>query len=272
VLIDTHYHASPHWWEPVEVFLFHMDRCGISKGVLVQAIGEFDNSYLLQCRQRFPERIASVGLVNREDPATPKEMERLVREGMAGFRLSLVDGKVLAKPHTLWRQAEDLGVVVSVVGTTDQYASAAFAEVVKSFPRLKIIIEHLGVVGRLQTGGHGGDNQIPQPPYAQYRRLLELATSPNVYIKVPGFGEMMPRPRVFHGPAFDLTQVPPFIDMCVDAFGPDRMMVGTDPSSSVREGYANVWGNLQTYLTKFSRSEQDAILGGTAARLFTFGS
>jgi L-fuconolactonase len=66
--------------------------------------------------------------------------------------------------------------------------------------------------------------------------------------------------------------VPPFIDMCVDAFGPDRMMVGTDPSSSVREGYANVWGNLQTYLTKFSRSEQDAILGGTAARLFTFGS
>jgi predicted TIM-barrel fold metal-dependent hydrolase len=49
------------------------------------------------------------------------------------------------------------------------------------------------------------------------------------------------------------------------------MMVGTDPSASVREGYANVWGNLQTYLAKFSRSEQDAILGETAARLFTFG-
>ena len=271
MLIDTHYHASPYWWEPVEVFLFHMDRCGVSKGVLIQAIGEFDNSYLLQCRQRFPERIASLGLVNREDPAARKEMERLVGEGMAGFRLSLVDGKVLEKPHTLWRQAEELGVVVSVVGTTEQYASAAFAEVVKSFPRLKIVIEHLGVVGRLQTGGHGGDNQIPQPPYAQYRRLLELATSPNLYIKVPGFGEMMPRPRVFHGPAFDLTQVPPFIDMCVDAFGADRMMVGTDPSASVREGYANVWGNLQTYLAKFSRSEQDAILGETAARLFTFG-
>jgi L-fuconolactonase len=52
--VDAHYHASAKWWEPVEVFLFHLDRCHVDKGVLVQSAGEFDDSYLVECVRRFP--------------------------------------------------------------------------------------------------------------------------------------------------------------------------------------------------------------------------
>jgi predicted TIM-barrel fold metal-dependent hydrolase len=269
--VDAHYHASVKWWEPVEVFLFHMDRCHVDKGVLVQFTGEFDNAYLVECSRRFPERLAAIGLVDLTGPAVEHDMEHWFAEGVAGFRMPLPVTATLQEPLTGWRKAEALGAVVSVVGTTAQFASLEFESAVRSVPGLPVIIEHMAVVNRLVTAGHGADNDNPQPPYEEYRRVLELGRYPNVYIKVTGFAEYMPRPGHFFSRAFDLSQAPPFIDMCVEAFGADHMMVGTDPSSSCREGYANVWADLQEYLTRFSPGQQAAILGETADRIFGFG-
>jgi L-fuconolactonase len=109
------------------------------------------------------------------------------------------------------------------------------------------------------------------PPYDLFTRALALAEQPNVYMKVHGLGEMMTRPAPMRHPPFDLDRVPPFIDMAIDAFGADHLMLGTDsPPCSHREGYANVVGWLRAYLARRSRAEQDAILAGTAQSLFTF--
>ena len=268
--IDTHYHASLHWWEPIEVFIFHMDRCNVDKGVLIQFIGEYDNSYLLESVKRYPGRLTAIAYVDVASPTAIEDMERVWHAGAAGFRMPLPQPATLAKPHALWRKAQQLGSVVSVVGTTSQFASLEFEEAVRAVPDLPIVIEHMGVLNRLITAGHGADNDVPVPPYEEYRRVMELGKYPNVYIKVTGFSEYMPRPKVFSGPAFDLAKAPPFIDMCVDAFGAERMMVGTDPSSSCREGYGNVWSDVELYLTRFSPAEQAAILGKTADQLFPF--
>jgi L-fuconolactonase len=267
-MIDTHYHSSPHWWEPVEVFMFHMDRCGVDRGVLVQSMGDFDNGYILDAARRFPGRLATVGLVDPDAPAD--QMDHQLAAGLEGFRFTLSDPRQLEAPYALWHRAQARGSVASVVGTTAQFASPDFEQVVRAVPRLPIIIEHMGLLGHLRTGGHGGDNAVPVAPYADYQRVLGLARYPNVYVKVPGFAEFMPRPKVFNGPPFDLAAAPPFVDMCVEAFGASRMMVGTDPSSSVREGYGNVWANLTSYLGKFSVAQRTAILGTTAAGLFSF--
>jgi L-fuconolactonase len=269
MIIDTHYHASLEWWEPVEVFLFNMDRAGVDKGVLIAAMGAYDNSYLLECVTRFPDRLKAIGLVDPGDPAAPERMSELMDRGLAGFRFTLIDERTLAD-RALWQRAAELDAVVSVVGTTQQLASHAFAEVVRAFPQLRVVLEHGGVVGHLQTGGHGGENQLPQPPYTDYRKVLGLADIGRVYVKVPGFGEMMARPKVFAGAAFDVEQAPPYIDMCIDAFGADRMMVGSDPSSSVREGYVNVWRYLGQYLDRFGPERKTAVLGRTAQSLFGF--
>ena len=37
--IDTHCHASPTWFEPVELLLFQMDRNDVDKAVFIQHRG-----------------------------------------------------------------------------------------------------------------------------------------------------------------------------------------------------------------------------------------
>jgi L-fuconolactonase len=45
VVIDTHCHASPYWYQPVEILMDQMYRYGVDKAVLVQINGWFDNTY-----------------------------------------------------------------------------------------------------------------------------------------------------------------------------------------------------------------------------------
>jgi hypothetical protein len=46
LIVDTHCHALPHWFEPVEVLLHQMHANGVEKALLVQVRGQFDNRYL----------------------------------------------------------------------------------------------------------------------------------------------------------------------------------------------------------------------------------
>jgi hypothetical protein len=43
LLVDSHCHALPHWFEPVEVLLHQMDANGVEKATLVQVRGQLDN-------------------------------------------------------------------------------------------------------------------------------------------------------------------------------------------------------------------------------------
>ena len=59
-IVDTHCHASPYWYAPVESLLDEMNRSRVDKAVLIQIGGMYDNSYLIECIRRFPGRF-SVG-------------------------------------------------------------------------------------------------------------------------------------------------------------------------------------------------------------------
>jgi L-fuconolactonase len=52
VVIDTHCHASPYWFEPVEILLDEMNLNGVDQAVLIQICGQYDNSYLIECTRR----------------------------------------------------------------------------------------------------------------------------------------------------------------------------------------------------------------------------
>lgn len=56
VVVDTHCHASPYWYAPVESLLDEMIRAGVDKATLVQIGGIYDNSYFIECMRRFPGR------------------------------------------------------------------------------------------------------------------------------------------------------------------------------------------------------------------------
>ena len=74
LIIDTHTHAGPNWFEPIEMLVHQMELNGVSKALLVQhgmpAFGHYDHSYLYECRRRFPGKFALAVIVDTtsQDP------------------------------------------------------------------------------------------------------------------------------------------------------------------------------------------------------------
>jgi predicted TIM-barrel fold metal-dependent hydrolase len=125
---------------------------------------------------------------------------------------------------------------------------------------MPIILEHLGL-GKL------GRDRFPTE--ATYPKLLSLANYPNTYLKVGGLTEFCGTPFPFHPPhAFD--PMPSFIQMAYNAFGPSRMMWGSN-FPGCTEGYGNTLHYVEEYLTTFCNDEaRELILGKTALSLFKF--
>ena len=76
VVVDTHCHVTPYWREPVETLLYQMSTNGVDKAVLTQVaqLRIYDNSYLIECKRRFPGRFSVVGMVDTDRPDAPDLM------------------------------------------------------------------------------------------------------------------------------------------------------------------------------------------------------
>jgi len=267
VVVDTHCHASPYWFEPVEVLLDEMTRNGVDKAALIQFRGVYDNSYLIECMRRFPGRFSAVVIVDTQRPDAPERLEEWVKQGAEGVRLSPTERSSGRDPLAIWRKAADLGIVVSSLGTLEEFASPGFEAVIKTLPGLNIILEHLGGVGAY----FGPGRRDPTIPYETYKGVLGLARYPNTFMKVPGLGEICPRPTPFRQP-FPFDNIPPLIEMAIDAFGPQRLMWGSDfPPVANREGYHNALRFPLEHVRFKSEADKEWIFGRTATTLWRFG-
>jgi L-fuconolactonase len=142
IIVDTHCHALPHWFEPVETLLHQMNANGVEKATLVQVRGQFDNRYIMECVQRFPGRFSAVAIVDTDRSDAPETLAHWVSQGAEGVRLSPTTRSPGSDPLAIWRQAAELGIPVSCLGSADGFTSPLFEQVVKEFPGLTII-EHL---------------------------------------------------------------------------------------------------------------------------------
>ncbi len=86
----------------------------------------------------------------------------------------------------------------------------------------------------------------------------ELARRANVCCKLSGM--VTEADWDSWGPA-DLR---PYLDVCLEAFGPDRLMLGSDwPVCTCAGDYERVVSAVIDYVSSLSADEQEAILGGT---------
>ncbi len=259
-VVDTHCHAGNSWFEPIESLIFQMDANGVDKAALIQHRGVFDSSYLLESASRHPGRFAVVAMVDSSKPDAPDALERWAAEGAVGVRIGPQERSPGSDPLTLWKKARDLGLVVSCSGGVEGFASDDFAELVAELSDLTLVIEHLAGVG---VGA--------QPPFSAYKKALDLARFPNTYIKVGGLGEISERPSVLR-PGFQFDHSPPLIEMAYDAFGPQRMMWGSDyPPVSNREGYRNALEGVRDHPAFKSDEDRNWVMGDTAVSVFGLG-
>ncbi len=260
IVVDSHCHASLSWYEPVETLLFQMERYGVAHAVLVQMQGQTDNDYQFDCVRRYPGRFAPVVLLDPAQPDAPETLRRLAAQGASGVRLGPSARSPGADPLAIWRAAGALGLAVSCGGSGADFASEAFAALVESLPEVTIVIEHLGSLSRPDRD---------DAECAAREQAFTLARFPNTVIKVTGLGEFCTRALPVTEPFPFVQPIPDYLEQAYAAFGPQRMLWGSDyPPSGTREGYGSA---LNLTLAQFAaKSDEDraAIFGGTALRIF----
>ncbi|MEX3812350.1 amidohydrolase [Paraburkholderia sp. BR13439] len=262
MIVDSHAHVSPHWYEPVETLLDQMNEYGVGHAVLTQMIGQTDNRYQQECVKRFPGRLSSVAWVDVEDPEVAKTIESLARAGASGIRLRpsacLDDGRL---PEA-WRGIQASGLPVSCVGSAEAFNAPGFIELITKLPGTAIVLEHLG---------GSSTPASTDEALALRRQVFKLAAFPNVMLKVPGLGELLPRDSKTwqQGRPFGDAH-PALLHEAVSAFGADRLLWGSDfPVVSSREGYGLALKLTRQALVGLTNDDLDAIFGGTALRVFS---
>lgn len=95
------------------------------------------------------------------------------------------------------------------------------------------------------------------------KNIRELARRSNVSCKLSG---MVTEADVT---AWTPTQLQPYFDVVLDAFGPSRLLFGSDwPVCLAGVGYARWKQTVEQALQSLSHGERAAILGGNAVRLY----
>jgi L-fuconolactonase len=274
-IVDTHTHAAINWFEPVEMLIHQMNLNGVENAVLVQhgvpQFGTYDHTYLFECVERFPGRFAVVVIVDVTKPDALDKLESYKNQGATGIRLNPGQRSPGDDPLAIWRKADELGLVVSSMGGLSDTSSDEFSDLVAQFPNLPIIIEHMA------GGGEGAEFPAngpgPQPPYTGFKKALELAKYPNTYMKLHGIGELARRPNALK-PRFGFDffdSIPPLVEMARDAFGPRRLMWGSDyPPVSQREGYRNALLGVLDHPAFSTQEDREWVMSRTALSVFKF--
>lgn len=122
----------------------------------------------------------------------------------------------------------------------------------EAFPNQKFVLDHAGKPD-IRSGRIG--------PWRE--RLRTLARFPNVWCKLSG----LVTEADWH--AWTPATIAPYIEVACEAFGPDRLMIGSDwPVCTLAGSYGQTMKLVIDAIATWSKPEQDAVLGGTAARFW----
>jgi L-fuconolactonase len=261
VLVDTHFHATPVWYDRVESALVHMNEQGVRYGCLVQIGGYFNHEYQEDVMRRHPGRFMNIVQVDWTKPDAISRLEALVAKGnVSGVRINSAGRSPGDDPFAIWKAAARLKLTITSRGNTDTYGTDEFASIFSMIPDTPIVIEHLGSV-------NAPDGETS--PWPKRRKVLELARFPNAYVKIHGLGEFAARTNPIDESFVFQRPLPPFLDWAYDLFGPRRMMWGSDyPLVGAREGYKLSLELPMGELAKRSAEDRRQIFGGTGLRLF----
>ncbi len=261
---------------PVEQLLADMDAAGVSHACAVQRFHYYhvDNSYVLDATRPHAKRLSAVVMLDGLDGKASLQLRSIAkRQRLAALRLATLhhtryDTAWLNAPSTmrLWEEAAKLGLPVCVIGYVRHlpYNLPALGMIAEMFPELPIVVDHLGMSHApaqfLETVSEG--RPLPstgRPDYGISHALMALREHRNVHYKLTGINlEYLEAMKV------DAAQ---FVRRFVDEFGAERIMCGTDIGQTAGP-YARIVGEIRSSLALLNDAEREAVLFGTAQRVF----
>lgn len=128
---------------------------------------------------------------------------------------------------------------------------AKAAGLAQRHPDLRIVLEHVGYPR----------NRDPDYMAGWRTGIGSLAAAPNVSCKISGLG--------MGDPGWTPASLSPLVDHCLETFGADRCVVGTNwPVDRLYSSYDAVLGALRGSLSSLTHAEQEAVLHGNARSVY----
>ncbi|MFG2796318.1 amidohydrolase family protein [Streptomyces pseudovenezuelae] len=233
---------------------------GVDRTVLVQTVTVPEETPEFLALAAGHELIAGVvGWTDLTRPDIADELARL-RSLPGGTRLKGIRHQVQGEPDPGWllrpdvrrglTAVADAGLVYDLVVLPHQLPACVKAA--ESLPQLTFVLDHLGKPP-IASGG-------PEPWATDVRALAAL---PNTVCKLSG---MVTEADLATWTIDDLR---PYADTVLDAFGPDRLMFGSDwPVCTLGATYGETMSVTKELTAGLGASERADVLGGTATRTY----
>ncbi len=272
MIIDSHHHF---WhYDPVEYDWIDENMKSIRRDFLpehlqleIQAAG-IDGVVSVQARQTIEETDWLLRLANEHDlikgivgwlPIASDQLSRELDRLSEQPKLKALRHVVQGEPDGFLDQAsfnrgiEQLGdnnLVYDVLIFERQLEEAI--RFVDRHPSQPFVLDHI-------AKPKIGDNQLE--PWAS--NIRQLAQRQHVTCKISG----LVTEAEYDG--WTVSQLQPYLQTVLEAFGPQRLMFGSDwPVCLVATGYRQ-WADLvREFISPLASDEQAAIMGGTAARVY----
>jgi len=254
----------------VEQMVAGMQAAGIKGALIVQAVnyGQ-DYSYMLAADAAFPGFFKGMMVA---DPAAPNPVQVLTE--LVQSRPSFWVG-VRFNPykwpeaqfadeagHALFAAAGQLGLPVGLMAFKGMAQhSAQLEELLKAAPSTRVVLDHWGFVLQPATG-FGDDREFVED---NWNAVLALAAYPQVHVKLSAMF------RNGMDGAQNWISLAPRLEQLLASFGAERILWGSDAPYLFDFGTHTtalqamqswpLWGQLD-------QGQQDAILSGTAEKLF----
>jgi predicted TIM-barrel fold metal-dependent hydrolase len=214
----------------------------------------FDNSYLLDCWQRFPGHFSLVGMLDDTQPDCGMTLRELRPKGVRGLRITprIRGPRWLAGPgmESLWKTGAETGQAMCCL--IDASNLPEVAAMCQRLPRTPVVIDHISRIG--------ADGTIRE---SDVKQLCEMAKHKQVTVKISAFyalGKKEP-------PYDDLV---PLIRRVLDAFGVERCMWASD--SPYQLGGTNTYpasiALIRERMSGLSAGDQEWLLAKTAEKVF----
>ena len=245
--------------------LQQMQDGGIDGALIVQPINhKFDHSYILSAIKEHPDRLKGMLL---HDPSLSAEaavttLEDLVLKGFVGVRFNPYlwpkddAGKCMPMSTrgegglAVYKRCSELNIPVGIMcfqGLQLHYDD--ILKLLNTSPETTMILDHFGFTSLTPDGDKA------------FEQLLELASYPRVMVKISALfrlGDDAPYTRV---------KAERFVPL-LKAFGPDRLMFGSDFPFVLQQtpGYVGTKNLVESWID--DEAMRECIMGGTAQRLF----
>lgn len=240
----------------VETLIAQMDAAGVAKAAVVHSSTTygFDNSYVVDSCNRYPDRLQAVGSVDVLAPDATATIRQWVGKGLGGLRVFTggstkdFDPSELDDPraYPAWELLGELGLTMSI--QTGPVGLPAVTALAKRFPNVPIILDHLG-----------RPDVTDGPPYERAKSLFELAGIESIYLKLT--------PRIMGDSKKGAATPETLFAALVETFGANRLAWGSNYPTS--EGtLAEILATAQDRLATLSDADREWIFGGTALSLY----